>query len=132
LPKRLRTRRWWVWLPAGLVALLLLAGAVAGEMALRVPRAKVPLAAELKPGLKITAAEIQAADGLRLQAAWVRQAGSSRCVVVLHGVGDSHAGALGFARMFVEEGYSVLAPDSRGHGWSGGELVSFGVREADD
>lgn len=99
---------------------------------MHVPRIKIPLAADLVPGLRMLTAEIQAADGVRLQAAWVPKAGSSRCVVVLHGVGDSHAGALGFARIFVEEGYSVLAPDSRAHGWSGGELVSFGVKEADD
>jgi uncharacterized protein len=26
----------------------------------------------------------------------------------------------------------VLAPDSRAHGWSGGDLVSYGVKEAED
>ena len=34
--------------------------------------------------------------------------------------------------MFLEEGYSVLLPDSRGHGTSGGELVTYGLLEKRD
>jgi dipeptidyl aminopeptidase/acylaminoacyl peptidase len=34
--------------------------------------------------------------------------------------------------MFLARGYDVLLPDSRGHGRSGGELVTFGVREKYD
>lgn len=115
---------------------MLVASVVLLEMSLRVGRIQIPLAAQfepgVEPGVKIVAAEIEAADGVLLKAAWVPVAGSTRCVIVLHGVGDSHAGALGFAPMFVEAGYSALAPDSRAHGWSGGERVSFGVKEADD
>jgi pimeloyl-ACP methyl ester carboxylesterase len=53
-------------------------------------------------------------------------------VIALHGISDSRAGVMGLARLFVENRYSVLAPDGRGHGESGGELVTYGVREADD
>lgn len=52
--------------------------------------------------------------------------------MLLHGIGDSRAGALGFAPMFLESGYSVLAPDSRAHGTSGGEFVTFGFLERAD
>jgi len=31
--------------------------------------------------------------------------------------------------MFLEKGYAVLLPDSRGHGESGGETISYGVIE---
>lgn len=34
--------------------------------------------------------------------------------------------------MFLEQGYSVLAPDSRAHGESGGDIVTYGLLEAPD
>jgi pimeloyl-ACP methyl ester carboxylesterase len=51
--------------------------------------------------------------------------------VVLHGHGDTRAGALGHTRFFLQHGYNVLAPDNRGHGASDG-MVTFGVYEAED
>ena len=39
---------------------------------------------------------------------------------------------MGLTRLFVENHYAVLAPDSRGHGRSGGDVVTYGLREADD
>lgn len=53
-------------------------------------------------------------------------------MLVLHGISDSRAGVMGLAWLFVENHYAVLAPDNRGHGESGGELVTYGLREADD
>ncbi len=50
----------------------------------------------------------------------------------MHGVGDSRGSAMGFAPMFLHNGYAVLAPDSRGHGDSGGELVTYGILEKQD
>lgn len=116
----------------GLGATIYLLGAVAADFALRVPRVKAPFPQQLGPGLRVLGVEVKATDGVSLRSAYVPSAGSRRCVIVLHGVGDSHAGALGFASMFVREGYHVLAPDSRGHGQSGGDLLTFGVREASD
>jgi pimeloyl-ACP methyl ester carboxylesterase len=52
--------------------------------------------------------------------------------MVLHGIGASREYSLGFAPLFLDRGYSVLLPDLRGHGESGGELVTYGVLEADD
>ena len=40
--------------------------------------------------------------------------------IVLHGVGDTRLGVLGQARFLLDAGYTVLTPDSRGHGASGG------------
>ena len=52
--------------------------------------------------------------------------------MILHGIGDSRLGAAGFAPIFLARGYDVLLPDSRGHGASEGEIVTFGVREKYD
>lgn len=121
-----------LWISLGVGSAIYLLGAVAADFALRVPRAKAPFPEQLGPGWRVLGVEVKATDGVSLRAAYVPSVGSKRCVIVLHGVGDSHAGALGFAGMFVRAGYHVLAPDSRGHGQSGGDLLSFGVKEAPD
>ena len=36
---------------------------------------------------------------------------STRCVLLPHGIADSRVSALGFAPMFLQAGYTVLAPD---------------------
>jgi predicted alpha/beta-fold hydrolase len=38
----------------------------------------------------------------------------------------------GFVRMLHAGGYSALTPDSRGHGWTDGSLVTYGVKETRD
>lgn len=71
-------------------------------------------------------------DGVQLDAWWLSSPRSNgRAVIVCHGVGDSAFGGLGFALLFLHHGYSVLVPDSRGHGQSGG-FVTYGVLESVD
>jgi uncharacterized protein len=38
----------------------------------------------------------------------------------------------GFGELFLEHGYSILLPDSRNHGESGGNIATYGVLEAAD
>ncbi len=57
---------------------------------------------------------------------------NGNCVIVLHGIGDSRVGSVGFAPMFLNEGYAVLAPDSRAHGASEGQFVTYGLLERYD
>jgi fermentation-respiration switch protein FrsA (DUF1100 family) len=52
--------------------------------------------------------------------------------MVLHGIADSRVSSVGFAPMFLNEGYAVLAPDSRAHGASGGQFVTYGLLEKYD
>jgi pimeloyl-ACP methyl ester carboxylesterase len=47
-------------------------------------------------------------------------------------VADSRVSQLGLARILLADGYRVLAPDSRAHGASGGDLVTGGVLEHGD
>ncbi|MDX2150593.1 MAG: alpha/beta fold hydrolase [Bryobacteraceae bacterium] len=97
------------------------AGIVLAEGSLHPPR--LPSTAEV---------EIRSDDAIPLRASFRRASSAVDCVIVLHGIGDSSRGALGFAPMFLEAGYHVLAPDSRAHGVSGGALVTFGVLESGD
>ncbi len=76
---------------------------------------------------------IVASDKANLSAWWLRPPKQNgNCVLVLHGIGDSRLGSVGFAPMFTNEGYSVLLPDSRAHGDSEGQFVTYGLLEKYD
>jgi dipeptidyl aminopeptidase/acylaminoacyl peptidase len=76
---------------------------------------------------------VLAVDKANLSAWWIRQSTSNgKCVIVLHGIADSRLGSVGFAPMFLNAGYAVLLPDSRAHGASGGEFVTYGLLERYD
>ena len=108
------------------------AGALLCERTLRVPRKTDPqIFHDRDPAYENV--HIAAADGVVLRGSFL-PAGkpNAACVLLLHGIADSRASALGFSGMFVEAGYSVLAIDSRAHGSSGGELVTYGLLERRD
>jgi len=76
---------------------------------------------------------IAAPDGTPLSA-WLftpRHPNGS-AVIALHGVNDTRSGVLYHAQYLLQAGFTVLAPDSRGHGASGGNLLTYGIREASD
>ncbi len=120
---------------AGALLLLTAAAAVFCEATLHVPR-RVPgdPPATIYPAASWRTVAIRATDGAALEAWFVAPAAkpNGRCVAVLHGIADSRLGAAGFAPMFLAAGYSVLLPDSRTHGRSGGEFVTYGLLEKRD
>lgn len=76
---------------------------------------------------------IRAEDGATLRAwSFVPHGGNSNVVILLHGQGDNRAGMLGNADLFLRHGYSVLLPDARAHGDSGGSIATYGVKETGD
>ena len=78
-------------------------------------------------------ASIPAQDGVKLNAWFFTPAEpNGGAVLLLHGVGDTRLGMTGHAEYLLRAGYSVLMPDSRGHGASGGDLVTYGLKEARD
>jgi len=84
-------------------------------------------------GMAWPTTSIRAFDGVQLDGWFARpQVPSGSCGIVLHGIGDSRQGSAGYASLFLDQGYSVLLPDSRGHGTSGGELVTYGLWEKYD
>ncbi len=120
----------WIGVAAGLAGATMLcglAGAILCEAAIHPPRRPGP------PNADAPTVEIRAKDGVALRA-WLFAPANSNgdAVLVLHGIADSRASETGLARMLVEHGYTVLAPDSRAHGESGGDLATYGLCEADD
>jgi dipeptidyl aminopeptidase/acylaminoacyl peptidase len=75
---------------------------------------------------------VTAADGTVLKGWWLQpRHWTGRAVMACHGVADSGFGVMGDALLFLLNGYSVLVPDGRGHGASGG-FVTYGLKESSD
>jgi dipeptidyl aminopeptidase/acylaminoacyl peptidase len=118
-----------MWIAAGVVTSVGVLAGIGGpllcENALRPSRRAVTAA---PAGWETVT--IRAAGGAPLAAWFLRPAvANGGCVIVLHGIADNRVSALGQAPMFLDKGYAVLLPDSRGHGESGGDLVSYGIVE---
>ena len=76
--------------------------------------------------------ELTAPDGAVLKAWYMRpQDANGDAVLLLHGVVDNRLGVYPIGKWLVENHYSVLMPDARHHGASGG-LTTYGIREVDD
>jgi pimeloyl-ACP methyl ester carboxylesterase len=76
---------------------------------------------------------ITSTDGVILSA-WLLRPSSSNgdAVLVLHGLADNRLGMTGYAQLFLSHGYTVLLPDARAHGVSGGLLATYGLLERED
>ena len=78
------------------------------------------------------AVRFTARDGVSLAGWFVPCTGAKQAVVLLHGWGSTRTQMLARARFLHDQGYASLLYDARGHGESGGELVSFGWHERHD
>jgi alpha-beta hydrolase superfamily lysophospholipase len=77
--------------------------------------------------------QVTAPDGARLDGWLFRPPKPNGSVaILLHGVGDTRLGVMAHATFLLRSGFSVLTPDLRGHGASGGDLITYGIREASD
>jgi uncharacterized protein len=118
--------------------LCILAAIFLGELAFRpqrmpVRKRKSAEAIAAKFGAALQDVSINASDGSRLRGWFASPANANGdAVILLHGVGDNRQGMFGFAELFLSNGFSVLVPDSRGQGESGGEFPTYGVKEKDD
>ena len=89
-------------------------------------------AAAQRDSVEFRDSELVAEDGTFLRAWYMRpQQASGNAVILLHGVSDNRLGMYGYARWLLQNHYSVLLPDARHHGSSGG-LSSYGINEASD
>jgi fermentation-respiration switch protein FrsA (DUF1100 family) len=139
----MRLRKLTPWVVALAVVWLVLStavGIVSVENALHMPR--LPLTAgdtadaeaiANRNQATMTDVSIDAEDGEALHGwSFIPRNGNGTAAILLHGVGDNRAGMLGNADMLMRHGYAVLLPDVRGHGVSGGSVVTYGVKEAVD
>lgn len=119
---------------------LMIAGVVLAESATRIPRSfrwlpprSVAYAVAVESGATLRDLEIAAADGVSLRAWMLRpHEPNGSVVLVLHGVGAHRGHVLGHAALFARHGYTVIVPDHRAHGTSGGERTTYGVLESGD
>jgi pimeloyl-ACP methyl ester carboxylesterase len=112
------------WAAALLIGFMVI-GAVLAEMSMHVQR---------PPGLgayPTGTPHVRSYDGITLRGVFAGS-GNRGCVLLLHGIGDTHFGMSGFSEALLAGGFRTLAPDSRGHGWSDDALVTYGVRESRD
>ncbi|HEV2469452.1 MAG TPA: alpha/beta fold hydrolase [Candidatus Sulfotelmatobacter sp.] len=72
-------------------------------------------------------------DGALLRAWLVRPTHpNGDAAVVLHGLADNRIGMEGYAELLLSHGFTILMPDARGHGESGGVIVTYGLLERND
>jgi uncharacterized protein len=90
-------------------------------------------AAAEQAGAEFRDVELTTPDGSVLRAWFLRPPEpNGDAVILLHGVRDNRMGMYGYGKWLVENHYSVLIPDARAHGKSGGERATYGLREGDD
>jgi uncharacterized protein len=78
-------------------------------------------------------ARITASDGAVLRGWFLRPAqANGSTVMLLHGVSDNRLGMFGYGRWLLANHYSVLLPDARAHGLSGGIIATYGLLESED
>jgi hypothetical protein len=127
---------------AGLIVYLLgsiLAGIVIADVSLKLPRRPLrhqqAFAAAVRQDFHAELKDVStnASDGAALKGWYVHPSVyNGNAVVLLHGITDNREGVAGYGHLLLEHGYAVLLPDARRHGESGGELATYGVKEADD
>jgi len=84
-------------------------------------------------GLQAETVSFRTSDGVLLRAWWLPSVGPARgSIVIAHGIEHTRQVMLPRAAFLVNAGYNVLTPDLRGHGESGGSVVSPGFLEARD
>jgi hypothetical protein len=70
-------------------------------------------------------ASITTSDHVILRGWIVRpQHDNNDAVILLHGLADNRLGMSGYAQLFLAHGFTVLMPDARAHGESGGAIAT--------
>lgn len=84
-------------------------------------------------GSDLSDVSITAQDGAILRAWFLHpHQPNGNLVILLHGLGDNRIGMTGYAQLLLAHGYTVLLPDARAHGVSGGQLATYGLLERND
>jgi pimeloyl-ACP methyl ester carboxylesterase len=113
-------------------AIVFALGAVAAENALRPRRRPVALVCPCLANVHCESVNVAAQDGIALRGwyYWPETPNGS-AIVLVHGIGSNRQDMVALGYLFLRHGYSVLEPDLRGHGESGG-FATYGVLEEND
>lgn len=86
-----------------------------------------------KANVSISDVSITTPDNVILRAWLLKpQTTNGNAAIVLHGLADNRLGMVGYADMLFAHGYTVLLPDARAHGASGGQVATYGLLERND
>ena len=124
----------------GYLALSLVAGVFVAEGTIHPSRRLVSAKDEMRAeemayshDSEVADIRIVARDGATLSAWTIRPRNSNgTAVILLHGLSDNRLGMIGYAELLLSHGFSVLMPDARAHGASGGKLATYGLLESED
>jgi pimeloyl-ACP methyl ester carboxylesterase len=137
--KHRRTIRVIVWAAVVYMALCVVAGIGVAEFSLHLPRHRYEDGAGFRERVwrqfhaKVSDVQTTAADGAVLRGWYVSPPNpNGEAVVLLHGITGNRIDPSGLGDIFLQRGYSVLLPDSREHGQSGGRIATYGILERDD
>lgn len=82
-------------------------------------------------GFHIDSIALASSDGTKLSA-WLVPNRSDSAVIILAGIRGNRTSNIERAKLYLEKGFTVLLPDLRGTGASGGDVISFGWNERKD
>lgn len=102
-----------------------------------IKRPRNPLNPNLNPakfGLDYEKIIVKTVDSLELHGFYIPSALDTTygTIILLHGIGSCKENMLHLAAKFANEGYNTVPMDSRAHGESGGDYITFGYFEKND
>lgn len=135
-----RAFRWLATVAVVYLVLCAIIGVYLAEVAVKPFRREIPVnalavdRARLEPiGAAIAEVSIEGSDRTPLRAwLYAPKQPNGHAVLALHGVSANRRSLIGYAEMMVKAGYTVLTPDARAHGASGGAVATYGVLERSD
>lgn len=87
---------------------------------------------EPEPSFAYETIQLKTSGGIPIDAWYSKTDSSKACVILIHGYSVNKSYLESEAGMFKKWGYSVLLFDLRGHGKSGGNNTTFGMKETDE
>lgn len=76
---------------------------------------------------------VQSGDGYVLHALFLRHPHpTGKYILISHGYTDTRFGALKYAPIYLQEGFSIIAYDLRGHGANEATFCTYSIRERED
>ena len=85
-----------------------------------------------KPGFSYDHVTLETADHVPIDGWYSASDSSKTCVILLHALSTNKSFLINEALEFKNWGYAVLMIDFRGHGKSGGQSSTFGVKETNE